>query len=86
MSQVDHSIQPIAITVAEAAKLLSLGRTTIWKLIKEGKLQTFHVGKSCRILMPSLLSLVRPTDPATAVEVRRRGRPRKVLPNALFQA
>jgi excisionase family DNA binding protein len=37
------------LTVREVAEYLKLSRTTIWRWVKEGKLQAFKVGRSWRV-------------------------------------
>jgi excisionase family DNA binding protein len=40
---------PLLLTPEEAAKLLSVGRTTVYALIKAGDLHPVHIGRSCRL-------------------------------------
>lgn len=40
---------PLLLTPEEAAKLLRVGRTTIYALMKAGQLRPVHIGRSCRI-------------------------------------
>jgi excisionase family DNA binding protein len=37
------------LTVREVAEYLKLSRTTIWRWVKEGKLQAFKLGRSWRV-------------------------------------
>ena len=39
----------LLLTPEEAAKLLRLGRTTVYALMKAGDLRPVHIGRSCRI-------------------------------------
>jgi excisionase family DNA binding protein len=49
------SIRPIAVPASDAAKLLSVGRSTFWKLVADGKLpQGFKIGGSTRWLVSDL--------------------------------
>lgn len=41
--------RPLLLTVTEAAELIGLGRTTIYKLMDNGDLASVRVGKSRRI-------------------------------------
>ena len=48
----------LLLTAEEAAEALSVGRTTLYALIKEGKLRSVHIGRSCR-LHPGRVAAVR---------------------------
>lgn len=37
------------LTVVQAARILSIGRTTVYQLIKDGELHPVHVARACRI-------------------------------------
>jgi excisionase family DNA binding protein len=37
------------VTPEEAARLLRVGRTTVYALIKHGHLRPIHIGRSCRL-------------------------------------
>ena len=39
----------LLLTPEEAARLLSVGRTTVYALMKAGDLRPVHIGRSCRI-------------------------------------
>ena len=41
--------EPLLLTVVEAARLLSVGRTTIYELIERGELRTVHIGRASRV-------------------------------------
>lgn len=47
----------LAIRISDAAKTLSIGRTTIYKLIDDGTLQTIKVGRRRLILTRSIQEL-----------------------------
>lgn len=51
-------MEPIATSVNDAAKALSLGRTSIYALIKEGKLETVKLGRRTLIKVESIRSLI----------------------------
>ncbi len=36
-------LKPLLVTTAEARRLLGIGQTTYWKLVKSGKIQTAEV-------------------------------------------
>jgi excisionase family DNA binding protein len=49
---------PLLVTAAEAANLLSVSRTTVYTLIKIGALRPVHIGRSCRLSRAELLRYV----------------------------
>lgn len=49
---------PLLLTAEEAAKALSISRTTIYTLIKDGALRPVHIGRSCRLSRAELLRYV----------------------------
>ena len=51
-----------AYSVSEAAEALSLGRTLVYELIKDGRLRTFHVGTRRLISADALSDFVRTQD------------------------
>jgi len=64
-----HKAEPfpaarLTITVREAARATGLGRTTIYKLIDDGKLRRVKVGKRSLIVFSDLEKLVAPDDRA----------------------
>jgi excisionase family DNA binding protein len=50
--------EPLLVTVREAARLLALGRSTVYELIARGQLPTVHIGRSVRIRVADLETLV----------------------------
>jgi excisionase family DNA binding protein len=55
-----HGAKPITVTVAMAKKFSGLGNTTIWALIKAGKLEAVRIGRRTLITYSSLESLLSP--------------------------
>jgi excisionase family DNA binding protein len=53
----------LLVSVAEAGAMLSLGRTTIYRLISEGKLDVVRIGRRTLIRMTSIQILARDGDP-----------------------
>ena len=49
---------PLLLTAEEAARTLSISRTTVYTLIKEGALRPVHIGRSCRLSRAELLRYV----------------------------
>ena len=42
-------LEPILLTIPEAARLLSIGRTMAYKLISAGELEVVHIGRAARV-------------------------------------
>jgi excisionase family DNA binding protein len=56
--------EPLLVTVREAARLLALGRSTVYELIAAGQLPTIHIGRSVRIRVDDLRALIDREDRA----------------------
>src|SRR3954452_23282588 len=71
---------PLLMTPEEAARLLRVGRTTVYALMKAGDLHPVHIGRSCRLARAELERYVRGLEaPRTApllVRCAGPGRPR----------
>jgi hypothetical protein len=69
---------PLAVTVPHACRLSGYGATTIWALVRDGRLRVVRVPGIRRTLIDycSLAQLLLPPEP-DAPQPRRRGRPRK---------
>lgn len=50
----------MAYSINDTAKTLSLGRTTVYALIKEGRLETFKLGRRTLVKAESIRRLVEP--------------------------
>ena len=48
----------VAVSIEEAAEALSLGRTKIYELIRQGHLKTTKIGRRRLVLVSSILELV----------------------------
>jgi excisionase family DNA binding protein len=44
----------LLLTPEEAAKVLRVGRTTVYALMKSGNLRPVHIGRSCRLSQAEL--------------------------------
>jgi excisionase family DNA binding protein len=53
-----HHIQPLAYSIDEACRVSSLGRTRLYQLINEGKLQVRKIGKRTLVPAASLRALI----------------------------
>lgn len=51
-------MEPIAVSINDTAKALSLGRTSIYALIREGRLETIKLGRRTLIKAESIRRLV----------------------------
>jgi excisionase family DNA binding protein len=56
-AQPDH-LQPLAYSIADACQISSLGKTYVYKLIKDGKLTSRKVGNRTLITAESLRRLI----------------------------
>jgi excisionase family DNA binding protein len=61
-----RTLEPIATSVKDAAKALSLGRTSIYALINEGRLHTIKLGRRTLIKIDSIHALLSECDGAAA--------------------
>lgn len=59
-------MEPIALSPTEAARALSVGRTTLYRLINEGKLETTKIGSRTLVLTKSMKALAEPETPEAA--------------------
>lgn len=51
-------MEPVLISVKEAAKALSLGRTTVYELINDGQLETVKLGSRRLVKVASMRRLI----------------------------
>lgn len=51
-------LEPICVTVNEAARMIGVGRTKLYELIADGEVETVKLGKSTRVITASLHRLV----------------------------
>jgi excisionase family DNA binding protein len=54
----DPSATPLLLTIPEAARLLAVGRSTLYELINEGRLRPAHICRSVRIPVEELREFV----------------------------
>lgn len=62
--------EQLLLTTSQAAKVLSLSRTTVYALINQGELRPIHISRSCRISWAELERYVQRLDatPGAAAE------------------
>lgn len=51
-------MEPLALSINDAAKTLGLGRTSIYAMISDGRLTTFKVGRRTLVRMESIRRLI----------------------------
>ena len=51
-------IKPLAVTVKTACQLVGVGNTTMWALIKAGRVKTVRIGRRRLVIYASLEGLV----------------------------
>ena len=51
-------MEPITLTVAEACRVTGIGRTTLYALVKEGRLPILHLGRRTLIRRTDLERLI----------------------------
>ncbi len=56
-------MDPIAVSIAETGRALSLGRTTVYALINSGRLKTIKLGRRTLVMVESVHSLVEKSQP-----------------------
>jgi excisionase family DNA binding protein len=50
--------RPALITIKQAARILNLGRSTVYELIAEGQLEVVHIGRSARVPTDAITALI----------------------------
>jgi excisionase family DNA binding protein len=68
--------EPLLLTPEEAARVLRVGRTTVYALMKAGELRPVHIGRSCRLPRAELeryVARLQPPPPRVQRPRRRRG-------------
>src|SRR5438132_5471368 len=66
--------EPKVVSVPDAAKLLGLGRSTVWQYIKEKRIEIIHLGpRNTRIRMETIDRIVRDGIPESE-QVRKKNR------------
>lgn len=50
-------LEPISVPIPEAARLLGVGRSTIYKLLAQNALEAIHIGRRTLIPLSSLKQL-----------------------------
>jgi excisionase family DNA binding protein len=58
--------KPLAVPVKAACKLLGVGNTTMWALIKAGRVKTVSIGRRRLVIYSSLESLLTSDTPVSS--------------------
>ena len=58
MAPPDGGFEPILLTIPQAARALAIGRTTLYELIGERRIEAVHIGRCIRIPVDALRSFV----------------------------
>jgi excisionase family DNA binding protein len=56
------ALKPLTVTVNTTRQLTGLGHSTVWQLIKDGRLKTIKVGKRRLVIYRSLELLLTPRE------------------------
>jgi excisionase family DNA binding protein len=51
-------LEPALLTVKQAARVLNLGRSTVYQLIADGRLEVVHIGRSTRVPTDAITKLI----------------------------
>ena len=51
-------LRPALLTVKQAARVLNLGRSTVYQLIADGRLEVVHIGRSTRVPTDAIAKLI----------------------------
>jgi excisionase family DNA binding protein len=49
---------PVLVTIRQAAQMLSLSRSTVYELIRDGTIEVVHVGRSARVPVEAVFGFV----------------------------
>src|SRR3954466_15618264 len=71
------SSDALLLTLEEAARVLRVGRTTVYALMKAGDLHPIHIGRSCRLSRAELERFVGRLESPEPDNVRRQRRCRR---------
>ena len=65
MIDCNNNSKPLAVPVKTACKLIGVGNTTMWSLIKAGRVKTISIGRRRLVLYASLESLTSEAEVAS---------------------
>ncbi len=65
-------VEPILLTIPEAARMLAIGRTLAYELIADGRLEVVHINRAARVPLDAVHTFVaRQRAAGDAVAARR---------------
>lgn len=73
----DFTDEQLLLTTVQAARVLGVGRTTVYQLIKTGDLHPVHIARSCRISWAELERYVTRLDAVNQPQPPPRPAPRR---------
>ena len=90
-ARAEPPVRPLLLTIRDAARVLSVGRTTMYELIAAGAIEVVHIGRSARVPVAALEAFVQQQRRGTVsvsssgsspAAVGRRKTPRRRVPSA----
>ena len=51
-------MEPLAVSINDTARMLGVGRTTVYEMIKDGRLEAFKLGRRTLVRVDSIRRLV----------------------------
>lgn len=51
-------VEPLLLTIRQAARALAIGRTTLYELIADRQIEVLHIGRSTRIPLDAVRAFV----------------------------
>lgn len=64
-------VEPILLTIPEAARMLSIGRTLAYELIAAGELEVVHINRAARVPLDAVHAFVERRRAAASVPAAR---------------
>ena len=65
-----NNLGVLLLTVPEAARVLGIGRSTVYELIARGDLEVVHIGRSCRVPVSAIEAYIERLQAGEAVTPR----------------
>jgi excisionase family DNA binding protein len=55
-------VEPLAVSINDTVRMLGIGRTSIYRMIKDGRLEAFNLGRRTLVRVESIRRLVEAQD------------------------
>jgi excisionase family DNA binding protein len=55
-------VEPLAVSINDTVRMLGIGRTSIYRMIKDGRLEAFKLGRRTLVRVESIRRLVEAQD------------------------